>query len=144
MIKVLSPEGEVLRTISPKTSRGYQFTILNNEVIVRTGTVFYRMDLEGTVLEEQEITDSNRLDLPIIHKKECVTSNGTVYLMKNRFFRTGIYRLEEQEEIKIYEMPLFDYVIKLIRIICFVSLWIVVPVYMFKTTGRIFVRFTKY
>lgn len=134
-MKVFDSDGDLLRSISPPTSRGYQFSILNNRIVLYTGTFFYTMDLEGNVIEKVEITDENRLHLPEIRENKCITSNGTVYLLKSRFFRSRIYRVEDNKKIMVYEMPLLDYAVKLIQVACCLGMVIGIPCFILKSRG---------
>ena len=67
-----------------------------------------------------------------ISKSEYVDSNGTKYVMKNELFRTHIYRIESNEKIDVYQMPILDYVIKLIFYAVLLSVFIMAPISIYQ------------
>ena len=132
-IEVLNHKGEVLRNISSYTSRGYKFTIAaDNTIRISTGDYLYKTDLLGNLINKKVISDYTEDELVGINGHEFTTPDGTVYVMKNFILRTYIYRLEETKNIVIYKMPVFDYIIKLLAFICFISIIIVVPICIIK------------
>ena len=132
-IEVLNENGEVLRNIFPFTSRGYKFTVTtDNTIIISTGEYLYTTDLLGNLIDKKTISDYTDDKLNNINSHKFTTSNGTVYVMKNFLLRTYIYRLEESQKVTVYKMPIFDYIVKLSAIMCFVSIIIVVPICIIK------------
>ena len=132
-IEVLNEKGEVLRKISPFTSRGYKFTVTtDNTIIISTGEYLYTTDLLGNLIDKKTISDYTDDKLNNINRHEFTTSNGTVYIMKNFLLRTHIYRLEGSQKVTVYKMPIFDYIVKLSAVMCFISLIIVVPICLVK------------
>ena len=116
-IEVLGQDGSVLRQISPYTSRGYRFTIEeNNTILIDTGDFLYRTDLSGNLKESKEI-HGDGLSVSVLHK--YVSANGTVYRMKSRLLRPYIVRMDGAERVQIYKMPAFDYTVKLLSVISF-------------------------
>ncbi len=47
--------------------------------------------------------------------------------MRNFLLRTCIYRLEGGQKVTVYKMPVFDYIIKLLESLYFLSFIIIVP-----------------
>lgn len=128
-IEVYSLQGEFLRSINPQTTRGYSFTIASNDnILISTGDYLYTIDLFGNVINKKSIDDYADDPLSGISTKKYISANGKKYIIKNRLFRTGVYRLNGKQEIKIYEMPLFDYIIKLLSYITYLSMITVIPV----------------
>lgn len=128
-IEVLDSEGKVINKIDPMTSRGYKFTInQNNEILISTGDYLYRKDLFGQLIEKNTI--SNRADdlLSGSSRYKYTANDGTKYVMKIHFFRTNIYRIEGQEKISVYKMPLLDFFVRLLSYIVYSSLAVMIPI----------------
>lgn len=122
VIEVLKPNGDVLRRIDPCTSRGYRFTMDADQTLwIDTGGYLYRTDRFGTRIESREI-HGDGLSVSVLY--EYVSADGTAYRMKNRFLRPCIVRMEEQEDVVIYKMPVFDSAVRLLLIFgvpCFLA-----------------------
>ena len=133
-IEVLNYDGKILRNISPYTSRGYKFTITsNNQIKISTGNYLYLTDLSGNLISKKEITDYKDDELISVNRYKFVTSDGTQYVMKNHFLRTCIYQMHGKQKTIVYKMPVFDYIVKLLIIACFLGLIIIVPIVIFKS-----------
>jgi len=100
-------DGECVKTLSPKTSRGYAFTIENGEqIVLSTSTTVFIMDLDGAVISQYPDEGTqvfNRLKNP----KTFVDIHGTEYTRKNVWGRPYIYK----DGIEVYSMPLRDYAV---------------------------------
>ena len=111
---------ELLRTINPQTSRAYIFTILNGDtILLSTSTKVYTMDLYGNVLSEKEDDMTKVYNDLQKAKKEFVAVNGEKYHLQNTFGRTYIIK----DSNVIYEMPLLDYIVLIMLVLTFISLW---------------------
>ncbi len=110
-------DGKLVETISAQTNRGYDFTITeNNTLYITCGNIAYFTDLDGNVLEK--ITDSIQPFYKYRYDKSVfVTNDGTKYEKKFNFGKTKFIKYQDQQEITMYEMPLKDYLIKLILIV---------------------------
>ena len=52
----------VVATINPRTSRGYAFTVQNNDtILLSTSSTVYTLNLEGEVISKQEDIDTSTL-----------------------------------------------------------------------------------
>ena len=132
LIKVYSQNGYILRSFSPKTSRGYDFTIKDGEVVlIDKGDKQYALDLYGNYL--QEVTDD---DLRISNSNEFVSESGNVYKVTNRLFRTTIWTVEGNFERLVFKMPIRDYIVKLLDMISDVVLFVSICVLILKHRER--------
>lgn len=137
-IEVLDYDGKVLRSISPYTSRGYKFTITpDNQIKISTGDYLYLTDLSGNLISKKDISNYTDDDLLRENRYEFISSDGVHYKMKNHFLRPCIYRIDATKKTIIYKMPIFDYIVKLIMIACFLSFMIIIPVVILKCRGTI-------
>ena len=109
--------GKLLGVISAQTSRGYDFTITENDTLYITcGDRAYFTDLDGNVLET--ITDNIQPFYKYRYNKSIFLSkDGTKYEKKFNFGKTKFVKCQEQQEITIYEMPLKDYISKVVLIV---------------------------
>lgn len=79
-IRVYQGDREI-RKLSPQTSRGYAFRMEHDELLVYAATYYYRMDLQGEVLERIEPDDLD-LDLHFYnHNTRFTAADGTRYRM---------------------------------------------------------------
>lgn len=128
-IKVFDTNESLSGSITPYTSRGYKFTIVDNSIIMSVGEYLYETDLSGNLISQKE---NNHDGSVIFNSRRYTASDGTKYVMRNHLFRTYIYRLDGPEITVVYKMPLFDYVIKLLCILSFLCLAVLVPVGIIK------------
>ncbi len=116
-------QGVEIRSIVPQTSRGYEFTIDENDniILAAAGTV-YKMDLQGKILLKWKDYGNKMYD-EIHHKFNRYTSaNGTQYVVRYPFARTQI----ESEDKVVWKMPLSDYAVRWLKILIGIGLPIVV------------------
>lgn len=116
-IEVMDSKGALLRTIPAKPTLNYDFTILNNEIVLRVGSTLYWMDLSGNVLKEELKSERWKEIIPPNNDGIFVDANGTKYTMEySGFLRTSIFKWNGDEKIEIFKMPLFDYSMRLVLI----------------------------
>jgi len=133
VIQVIGHNGEIVREINPNTSRGYHFTIVeDNTLKISTGDYLYTTDLSGKVDSKKEIFDYKDDAFIRESKHRFVASDGTEYVMKNHLFRTMIYRLDGNQNTVIYKMPVLDYIAKLSFYAMIISGFIVIPIIIIK------------
>ena len=115
-------------TISSMTSRGYAFTIqADDTILLSTSTIVYTLDLHGNVLNEEEDVDTKVINSLEKRKKIFYSSNGDKYILKSPWGRTEIV-LERDDDIDIiYQMPILDYVVRIVMLIVFVCFFIFIP-----------------
>ena len=107
-----------VRTIDPPTSRTYKFTIIDGRtIILTTSTKIYTMDLSGNILSERP-DEGNKVYSQLQWKKSYVDENGFNYTLKSTWGRMAIYK----EEIQIYVMPIFEYIVLIVLIIAILTL----------------------
>lgn len=115
---VVYKDGRYVRTIRPKTSRTYKFTIIEGEtLLLSTSTKVYTMDLLGNVLTEQN-DEGTRVYNQLQAKKVFVDMNGVKYTRTAPIGRVCICR----DDCPIYRMPMLDYIVKLILIASAIAL----------------------
>ena len=128
-IDVLNDKGEVINKIDPMTSRGYSFTITeNDEIIISTGDYWYRKDLSDNLIEKNVINDYRENPISTFSRYKYSAADGTEYVMKMHFFRTHIYKIINGEYISVYKMPLFDFCVRILSVITYLSFAVVVIV----------------
>lgn len=126
-------DGFSFETISAMTSRGYEFTILEDDTIYLISSKVYLLDLNGNVLEELKSTGS--LYEYRENKAEFVKKDGTVYKQVFNFGRTKIIKETDDGNKIVYLMPLSDYCVKL-----YITVF---SVFIFAAVLFICIRFTK-
>lgn len=116
--------GKVIGVLNPKTSRGYAFTIQNDDtILLSTASYVYVLDLDGNQLDKWEDIDTKTFD-KLQYMREYIAKDGHKYKMKSQFGRTFIYKGDEI----VYRMPLPDYLVKISFFLSFLSLFATAPV----------------
>lgn len=132
VIQVLSPKGEEIRSLNPITSRGYEFTIIDDLIFVDTGTTLYTMDLYGNIIQKSDSTGKSGAIFSNGNQFSCTASDGTNYIMKNIFSRTKICEVNNGEYKQVYIMPIYDFIAKLSFFLCIISVIVVLPFIIIK------------
>lgn len=123
-------DGKVFATINPKTSRGYVFTIQKDDtILLSNGSTAYTLDLSGNVINKQEDTGTKIYNELRKGKNAFTTSEGKTYVINSRIGRTIV---TSEEGIVVYEMPLLDYIVKLTFFFMMLSIFIFVPIIVYK------------
>jgi len=143
-IQVVDPSGAELRRFSATTSRGYNFTIKDDQVLVSHWPYIVTLDLYGNEITREDLTDIDYSLFPKYSKYKFTDADGTLYRIKLLQFRTKIYRCTENGEVCIFKMPLRDLLKKsmfigcvpLINVLVFVGLLLVYRPKKPKTTGN--------
>lgn len=101
-IRVFDEKGLLLRVISPQTSKGYEFAIDGEMLIVNANGNTYFMDLEGKLLST--VKESQALS----SRKDAVAVNGSVYHISasSLYYRVSIEQ-NGAEKVPV-QMPFFD------------------------------------
>lgn len=134
-IDVVNPEGEFVRSFSTGTSRGYHFTFTvsdENSIYLSAGDFFCILDLEGNVLQEGEDLKWIKDVIPRNRPRNFTAPDGTQYERRLFFWRTRIYRLENGQRTLIYQMPLPDYIIRMVLFAFAVLATFLIPIFIFK------------
>ena len=109
---------EIVDEIWPLTDKGYNFTIQQNDTILITAlNNVYTLDLKGNLIETK--SDSYlSIDAQLNkNRKRFVDSNGNEYKLVNILGYTRIERVIGKERVIIYSIPLFQYILKIVRFI---------------------------
>lgn len=122
-------ENEKVRSISPRTSRGYAFDIQDDCLVISTGINVYTTDLEGHMLSEGKDNDTEIFNKLKRYSKTCQDRDGNVYVLKEHM---GRYTVMKNETDIVYRMPLLDIVLKYLCISAFISLFVFVPIIVIK------------
>lgn len=117
---------EKIRTISPRTSRCYKFTVQENDtILLSTGKTVYLIDQDGETIEQYQ-DDLMRTYRDIESEQKHFTSaSGTEYEQTNMF---GYYRIMRSDGVCVYSMPWLDYAARIVFFLAFISLFIFIPV----------------
>lgn len=133
VIQVLSPDGKEIRSLNPITSKGYEFTIIDGDLIfVDTGSTVYTMDLYGDIIQKSGSAGKSGTIFSNYNKFGCTASDGTKYIMKNIFFRTKICEVSNGKYKQVYIMPIYDFIAKLSFLLCILSVIILLPFIIIK------------
>ena len=108
---------KMVGTISPQTSRGYAFTVREDDtILLSTADMVYKLDLSGKVLDKWEDEGTSTFN-DLQHIRKFTAKNGQKYVMKLHFGRTVICSGEDV----IYKMPMLDYIVRILWWSCFVG-----------------------
>ncbi len=111
------------------TNRGYKFTYIDPYgLVICTSYNYYVVDISGNITLKLPVTDDNRSLSYGIPSRSFVSADGTRYIMKDRFLRTSIFRLDGSEKTELFRMPLNDYVIRLLKALNCANAAVSVPV----------------
>lgn len=111
---------DFLKQIDIPTSRGYDFTVKNDKIILSDGETVYSLSLDGEILNKQPQADSEYIHSESSFKAE----NGDVYKVKSALFRT---RIVKNDDTTVYRISNLDFAVKLIFEFCLISVAIFVP-----------------
>lgn len=115
--------------IDPKTSRGYIFTITDEDhILLSTASTVYILDLEGNTIDEYDDTGTKAYNYLQSTKRVFATQDGKKYVMNSEFGRINICSDEEM----IYQMPVTDYIVKVISFLSGISIFIFAPIIIIK------------
>lgn len=121
--------GEYIESFSPKTSRAYVFTILEDDtILLSTPSVVYSMDLHGNVLDSWKEDGTDTFYQLEYQKKQFTSLDGSHYRLKGSL---GWTRIVKDGTNVVYRIPVFSFAIKLILYIWVISL-ISLVVYVLK------------
>ena len=116
-------------TLNAPTSRGYQITVEDDEILCATGSTNYRMDLGGNILEKSD-DPTSRLYTSLQFRRSCTTGDGITYQLQRFWGRTRIVRDSTEDLRIIYQMlfglfavKVFLYIAALGWIISLMSIW---------------------
>ena len=104
--------GEMTDSFSAMTSRGYQFTILDDDtILLSTSTVVYSMDLEGNVLDSWRENASDVSNQLYYRRASFVSADGDTYRCRNPF---GWKRIVKNGETVVYQITGLSYAVKML------------------------------
>ena len=117
-IRVFDKSGQLLRSFSPKTSKGYIFEIDEDKLLVDCASTSYVMDLNGAVLE---LRPYPQLPSSIMKTPKTVTIDETIYHINcsNFFYRVTVE--EHGEKTVAVQMPTFDLIVEIISIVMWIT-----------------------
>lgn len=120
-IRVFDKSGQLLRTISPKTSKNYVFHVDGDKLLLDSASSHYVMDLNGAVLEERSYSE-----LPsYMQTPEKITVKGATY-----YFHCGFYyrvTIEEHGEKTVaVQMPILDLIVKIAFFVMIAAIFVFV------------------
>ena len=125
-------DNKYLKTIFSGTNRGYDFTIVDGDKIyVYIAPKGYFIDLNGKRIENQgDIFDS--IYKYRYKKNEFVLSADLIYKREFNMGRTRIVKISDDITETVYEMPLKDYIVKIIIFLDYFLLGVVVSCLCYK------------
>ena len=118
--------GQKVKELNVPTSRGFQFTIENgNVILVDTGTKQYTLDLNGNVLAENELpSDFRTYDTGKLGSFTDV--NGLTYKKSSSWGRLEIVLDQNGLKTAVYQMPIKDYLMRMMTFIALIGLCYVI------------------
>ena len=129
-IYIVDPLGAPLGTIEIPSERGaFRFFITEeNQLRLRASGYVYTMDLQGNIIKQQKPVKELLAEFPANPQRKAIASDGKVYTMKMPFLRTVVQVQEGETVSTIYEMPLYDYSVRLVFFLLAISWVIFIPV----------------
>ena len=125
--------GKLINTISPQTTRGYVFTINENDVIILSiGSTAYEISTSGNVLAvipDNTTAMYNRISKTV---KNHVSGNGADYTVDSILGRTVV----TCNGNTVYKMPLLDYAVKTCVNLLIISIFVFAFVIVCKAKAR--------
>lgn len=104
---VVIDNGQVVREISAKTSRGYRFTVVEgNTILLSNGSTVYTMDLEGNVLTKST-DEQSKLYNELQFQSKFTDVRGDTYTLSRPWGRLRITK----DDTLIYQAPLLDSIV---------------------------------
>lgn len=103
-------EGLCIRTIDIPQYRSYYFTINDSNILLASSSRVYIFDLNGMMLSK-ELDPSGSAYSDLQWMREVRTPTGTLYRRTHRFFRDAI---EKEDGTVVYQMPMGDYLAKIL------------------------------
>lgn len=129
---VVDPDGLIIRSMDVPTSRGYSFTVTNSdEIIFDTGGTLHFYDLEGNKLCDPKEGSDDRIPGSTWTRNVAYSEDGTKYVLQGVLLRTNVYRIRGAQKELLYQMPVFDVMVKLGLYLCF-ALLISMMIHLFK------------
>lgn len=114
--------GQIVRTISPQTSRAYRFTIQEDQtILLSTSTKVYTMDLEGNVLSCKEDPGADTYNQISYRRRKFVSQKGDVYRSVGILGWTGIVKNGEQI---VYQTDVLTVCVKILFVLCWAAIFI--------------------
>lgn len=117
-------DAKMIGSISPKTSRGYAFTIQKDDtILLSTASSIYTLDLSGNVIDKQEDVGTKTFNELQKAKKIFITQDNKNFVMGSQMGRTIIC----SDQDIVYQMPMLDYIVKTAFFSVILSALVVVP-----------------
>lgn len=124
-ISVFDGNGTYLRSIPTVTHAEYAFTIVEgNAILLTTEKDLSALDLNGKLLEKEERETPVKEIVQLKSRDYFISPENEVYQLKHKFFRPTIVRQDAENEVIVYQMPLWGFILRLLRM--FLVLWGVV------------------
>lgn len=103
--------GVLTNSIFSKTSRGYVFTILEDDTIqLSTSTIVYSMDLNGNIISSYEDNGSHVYNQIQKSKFSFITTKDDAYCLKGILGRT---RIIKNNTIVVYQLSPLSFMVKI-------------------------------
>lgn len=114
--------GIMIGTINPHTSRGYMFTINEEQLIVlSTASKVHLMDLNGTILQTHDDPGAYMYNQIQYKKRTFVSANGDEYKLIGEFGWTRI--IKNRSEL-IYQISVLSFMVKVLIAVAAVALFL--------------------
>lgn len=130
-IRVFEEDGSFLRSISPKTSKGYVFSVENDRLLVDAAATSYVMDLDGTILAQRPYPQ-----LPWTMKTpDTVSVHGKTYHITCSNFYYRVVVEHNGEKTTAVKMPAADLAAEVVSF-CAVALFIATMGFLFRGLAK--------
>ena len=129
-IQVFDPSGTMIRRITPTSSRGYDITIENDQIILADYPDVCILDLEGNVPEETELDDYD--DYPRIPTWTDTDPQGNTYVLKRLRFPIKVYLRTGNGDKCVFTAPLRNMIPTVLFLLYGLFLFIMVPITLVK------------
>lgn len=125
-------EDVLVKKILLMTSKGYAFTVEDNELIVTALSKKYILDLDGNIVRENDDVLTQEYNELYKKRKEFISEDGTLYKSSNFLGYYKVSKVSESSIESVYEMPVADYIVKIILAVEFLILFTCIPLIVYK------------
>gem|GEM_PF-418603 len=133
--------GELLKTINPKTNRAYVFTIQDDDtILLSTSSKVFIMDLDGNVINQYEDTYTKTYNALTRKMNSFTAKDSTQYNVKHKFTWLEIVK---DNSVRVYRLPVLDFATRVTTAVACISLWILVPTLICKMWKYKPIRITR-
>ena len=124
----------VVGSIVPPTSRGYAFTVTEDDnILLSTASNVYLLDLEGNVLRKVPEIGTTTFNELQRNKREFISVNGDFYQMQGNLLRTRIIKNNSEN---VFQISVLSVVVKYLLIFSAIGMYIFIVLWLITRIKR--------